>query len=242
MPASVLAYVYMSMNPYQGLPFEKAHPLMRAAALEAISLDPTLAERTSRGLGACEGVRVGRGGTRLSSGDRAQARARSSATRASPMRCCSRSGAKSRPSSCSAKPSASSARRAGAIRAGTCADRGNRPSDTVAILQPLRTTDSDMLLVDVYLGRAFLFAGRIEEALPLLERRRQRPSSRKRRIPGSRGRMSSSGVAQKRRGSHKSTIVGRCVARSSTGRSGTQIGCSAASRRCSSANRSVSAI
>ena len=34
----------MSMNPYQGLPFEKAHPLMRAAAIEALRLDPMLAE------------------------------------------------------------------------------------------------------------------------------------------------------------------------------------------------------
>ena len=40
----VLAYAYLSMTLYQGVPFEKAHAAMRAAATEAVRLDPMLAD------------------------------------------------------------------------------------------------------------------------------------------------------------------------------------------------------
>jgi len=52
----------------------------------------------------------------------------------------------------------------------------NRPSEAIAILTPLRNMDSDVFLlpVDLYLGRALVLDGRILDALPLLERRRQR--------------------------------------------------------------------
>ena len=40
----VLAYAYLSLSPYQGVPFEKAHTVMRTAAVEAVRLDPLLAE------------------------------------------------------------------------------------------------------------------------------------------------------------------------------------------------------
>ena len=41
----MLAYAYLSMSPYQSkVPFEKAHAVMRSAAIEAVRLDPMLAE------------------------------------------------------------------------------------------------------------------------------------------------------------------------------------------------------
>ena len=42
------------------------------------------------------------------------------------------------------------------------------------MLEPARRTDSDLLQVDLYLGRSLALLGRLAEAVPLLERRRQR--------------------------------------------------------------------
>jgi tetratricopeptide (TPR) repeat protein len=159
----------------EGLPFEKAHPLMRAAALEAVGLDPTLAE-----------AHVARGWVHAREFEWAEAerafRRAIELRRELIISYTSFSYAVLQPLGrlVEAEQPLREAERIDPLaeqvqfELGRVLIAANRPSDTVAILQPLRTTDSDLLLVDVYLGRAFLLAGRIEEALPLLERRRQR--------------------------------------------------------------------
>ena len=171
----VLAYAYMSMNPYQGLPFEKAHPLMRAAALEAISLDPTLAE-----------AHVARGWVHARDYEWAEAerafRRAIALNRELTISYTSFSYAMLQPLGRAAEaeqllreaeridPLAEHVR----FELGRVLVLANRPADAIAILTPLRLTDSGLLPVDLYLGRALLHNGQIEDALPLLERRRER--------------------------------------------------------------------
>lgn len=49
-----------------------------------------------------------------------------------------------------------------------------RPAEVIALLEPLRWTDSGPLVIDQFVGRALMLEGRVGEALPLLERRRLR--------------------------------------------------------------------
>ncbi len=236
----------MSMNPYQGLPFEKAHPLMRAAAIEALRLDPTLAE-----------AHVARGWVHAREFEWAEAeRAFRRAIGLNPrahsqlheLLLCDALAARAHGRGRAAAPRGranQSARRAAAIRAGTCADqRQTRHRTRSPSSSPCGAPTPTCCSSKLYWARALMLAGRTDEALPLLERRRSRlvdPGGATASVGGV-GRMSGSGAAQTRRSSHKSTISCRCVAPSSTGRSETPIGCSAASRKCASANHSASAI
>ena len=52
--------------------------------------------------------------------------------------------------------------------------QAHRPADVIALLEPVRRTDTDQLNIDQFIGRALLLEGRAADALPLLERRRQR--------------------------------------------------------------------
>ena len=73
--------------------------------------------------------------------------------------------------------------------AGTPTGRPKR-STVLEPLEPARNTDANFLLVDVFLGRALVQVGRATEALPLLERHRQRLVyiRLQRPTPGRRGR------------------------------------------------------
>jgi tetratricopeptide (TPR) repeat protein len=169
-----LAYAYMSMTPYQGLPFEKAHPLMRAASLVALRLDPKLAE-----------AHLARGWVHAREFEWAEAerafRRAIALNHELTLSYTSFSYAMLRPLGRETEaeqllreaehvdPLAEHVR----FELGRVLVAANRPADAIAILMPLRLTDSE-LPVDLYLGRALLLSGRIEEALPLLERRRER--------------------------------------------------------------------
>ncbi len=170
-----VAYAYMSMNPYQGLPFEKAHPLMRAAAIEALRLDPMLADAYiawgwvhAREFNWAESERAFRRAIELNPGLIISYTNFSFATlqplgRAAEAELLLREAERIDPLDEQVR-----------FELGRVLITGNRPSDAIAILQPLRGTDSDLLPVDLYLGRALLLEGRTADALPLLERRRQR--------------------------------------------------------------------
>jgi predicted Zn-dependent protease len=52
--------------------------------------------------------------------------------------------------------------------------QANKPSEAIVILERVRGTESVVPMVDLQLGRALALDGRLEESLPLLERRRER--------------------------------------------------------------------
>jgi eukaryotic-like serine/threonine-protein kinase len=170
----VLAYAYLSMNPYQGVPFEKAHPVMRAAAIEALRLDPMLPEAyAARGW-------VHAREFEWQEADRAFRRA----IELNPGLVCSYTSF----AFSTLQPLGRVGEAERLLREAERIDpldeqvqlalarvllQAHRPLDAIAILEPLRRPDS-LPMGDLYLGRALALDGRAAEALPLLERRRER--------------------------------------------------------------------
>jgi serine/threonine-protein kinase len=171
----VLAYAYLSMNPYQGVPFEKAHAAMRAAAIEAITLDPTLAEAHA----ALGWVHAGE--FEWVEAERAFRRA----IELNPGLIFSYTSF----SFSTLQPLGRVAEAEQLLREAERIDplatpvqfalarvlfQGHRPAETIAILERLRTVDSDLAHAEAILGRALALDGRLTESLPLLERHRER--------------------------------------------------------------------
>jgi len=174
----VLAHAYLSMNPYQGLTFAQTQATMRAAALEALRLDPGLAEGH---------VALGWVHAREFEWSEAE-RAFRQALRIAPALTAAYTGL----AISTLQPLGRLAeaeqllRDAGhldplapglALTLGRVLLYAGRPYEAIAVLEPVepgRRTDANFLLVDVFLGRALMQAGRAAEALLLLERRRQR--------------------------------------------------------------------
>ncbi len=171
----VLAYAFLSMSPYQGVSFENAHPVMRAAASEALRLDPMLAEAHTawgwvhaREFEWAEAERSFRRAIELNSGLIVSYTSFTISTlqplgRVGEAEQLLREAERIEPFSEHVK-----------LTLGRVLLQANRPSDVIAILEPMRHTDTDLLVVDQFLGRALLLEGRARDALPLLERRRQR--------------------------------------------------------------------
>ena len=171
----VLAYAYLSMMPYQAVPYEKAHPRMRAAAMEAARLDPSLADAH-----AAQGWVYARE-FRWAEAERAFRRAIDldpaltfsytsfSLSTLQPLNRLAEAeellrGAWRR------DPLNNDVPRALA----RVVAQANRPAEVLALLEPLIRDASDLPKIDSLLGRALVSEGRAEEALPLLERRRER--------------------------------------------------------------------
>jgi TolB-like protein len=171
----VLAYAYLSHAPYQGVAFDKAHAVMRAAAIEAVRLDPMLAE-----------AQAARGWVHAREFEWADAeRAFRRAIELNP-------GLIFSYTSFSFSTLQPLGRFADAERVLREAERidpfatevqlalarvlhaASRPSEAIAVLQRLRVVDSVMPMVDLQMGRALALDGRFEESLPLLERQRER--------------------------------------------------------------------
>ena len=171
----VLVYAHMSMSPYQGVPFEQAHPVMRAAAIEALRLDPMLAEAHiargwvhAREFEWAEAERAFRRAIELNRGLIFSYTTFSFAT-LQPLGRLAEAEQLLREAE-RIDPLADEVQ----LALGRVLLQAGRTSDAVAILQPLRRTDSDIQQVDLFLGRALLLDGRVADALPLLERRRER--------------------------------------------------------------------
>jgi serine/threonine-protein kinase len=171
----VLAYAHLSMSPYQGVPYEEAHPAMRAAAIRAVTLDPMSADaQAARGWVHAREFQWGeaeqsfRRALELDPGlaivytsfsfSTLQPLARLAEAEDLLLEAARRD------------PFDNEVQRALA----RVLIQGSRPSEAVAILQRLREIDSSLPNVDSLLGRALAQAGRPEESLPLLERRRER--------------------------------------------------------------------
>lgn len=170
----VLAYAYLSMNPYQSVSFDKAHAVMRAAATEAVRLDPMLADAHAalgwvhaREFQWAEAERAFRRAIELSPG---------------------LIFAYTSFSFCTLQPLGRLGDAEQLLREAARRDpfdndvqralarvllQAHRPSEAIAVLDRLRHLDSDLPKVDNLLGRALALDGRLEEALPFLERRRE---------------------------------------------------------------------
>jgi serine/threonine-protein kinase len=171
----VLAYAYISMTPYQAIPFEKAHAIMRPAALEAIRRDPMLAE-----------AQAARGWIHAREFEWAEAeRCFRRALDLNPsltVLATSFSFSTLRPLGRLAE--AEQLLREAAHKDPLAPDvqrelaqvllEASRPRESIEILEPLRVMDASMPFVELTLGRALVAVGRIDEATPLLERRRER--------------------------------------------------------------------
>jgi serine/threonine-protein kinase len=171
----VLAYAYLSMAPYQAVPFEKAHAVMRAAAAEAVRLDPMLAD-----------AQAARGWVHAREREWVEAeRAFRRAIELNPGLISSYTSL----SFCTLQPLGRVAEAERLLREAERIDplathvqlalarvllQANRPSEVIAILERVRAIDSDLPHLDQLLGRALALAGRLEESLPLLERHRER--------------------------------------------------------------------
>ena len=170
-----LADAYLSMNPYQGRTFAQVSVEMREAALTAVRLDPTLAE-----------AHVARGWVHARQLEwEAAERSFREAIRRDPLLLGAYTGiAHSALIPLGRHADAEQFLREAMVRdplaqplrltLGRVLLHANRPADAVAVLEPARRTDSDLLQVDLYLGRSLALLKRFDEALPLLERRRQR--------------------------------------------------------------------
>lgn len=171
----VLAYAYMSMLPYQTVPFETAHAIMKPAAIKAVELDPDLAEaHAARGW--------------VHARDFEWAAAEAAFRRALELNpnltfiytsfsfCTLRPLGKTREAEALIREAAHIDPYSGDVQrelAQVLLELG-RTDEAIEILEAIRLSDSDLPFVDVTLGRALALAGRIDESLPLLERRRER--------------------------------------------------------------------
>ncbi len=171
----VLAYAYLSMTPYQGVPFEKAHAAMRAAATEAIRLDPMLADAHAaqgwvhaREFRWAEAERSFRRAIELNPGLISTYTAFSLCTLQPLNRVAE---AEQLLHSVEPRDPFDGDIQRALARVLLQADR---PAEVVKVLEPLMQTDADLHKVDSLLGRALARDGRLQESLPLLERRRER--------------------------------------------------------------------
>ena len=163
------------MSPYQGVAFETAHPLMRAAASEALRLDPMLAEaHTAQGwvhareFEWVEAERAFRRAIALNPGLIISYTSFSISTlqplgRVAEAEQLLREAERIDPFAEQLK-----------LAIGRVLLQANRPAELITFLEPVRRTDSDHLVIDQFIGRALALQGRAAEALPLLERRRAR--------------------------------------------------------------------
>ncbi len=171
----VLAYAYLSLSPYQSnVPFEKAHAVMRSAAIEAVRLDPMLAEaHAARGwvhAAEFEWVEAERAFRHAIDLNPVLIFSYTSFT-FSTLQPLGRLG--------EAEQLLREAGRIDPLAAEVQLALGrvlhyNKPSEAIVVLERVRGTESVLPFVDVQLGRALALAGRLEESLPLLERRRER--------------------------------------------------------------------
>ena len=172
----VLAYAYLSRSPYQSqVPFEKAHAVMRSAAIEAVRLDPMLAEaHAARGwvhAAEFEWVEAERAFRRAIDLNRVLIFSYTSFTfstlqqlgRVAEAEQLLREAERIDPLAAEVQ-----------LALGRVLVQANKPSEAIVVLERVRGTESILPLVDLQLGRALALDGRIEESLPLLERRRER--------------------------------------------------------------------
>ncbi len=177
----VLAYAYLSMTPYFGASLETAHPIMRKAAIEAIRLDPLLAES-----------HVARGWVHAREFEWTDAeRSFRRAIELNPGLIFSYTSFTFSTLQPLGRPAEAEALLREAERIdpygpevqlalGRVLLNGRKLPEAIDVLQRLRDVDSSRPFVELLLGRALALAGRLEESLPLLERRRERlldPSS-----------------------------------------------------------------
>lgn len=170
-----LAYAILSISPYQGASNEVAAPRMRSAASEALRLDPMLAE-----------AHAARGWVHARDFEWAEAeRAFRRAIDLNPRLMISYTSftystlqplGRVLEAEQLLRQAAHIHQDAAALKLamGRVLLQANRPAAVIALLEPLRRTDSDLLVIDQFLGRALMLDGRVGEALPLLDRRRMR--------------------------------------------------------------------
>jgi cytochrome c-type biogenesis protein CcmH/NrfG len=166
------------MNPYQGMTFAQTQEAMRAAAREALRLDPSLAE-----------AHLAQGWVHARQFEWAEAEhAFRTAIQLDPALIASYTSLVTSTLQplgrwADAERLLREAERIDPLAHGVPLSLGrvllyaNRPVDAIAVLKPLeptRRTGANYLMVDLFLGRALVQAGRATEALILLERRRQR--------------------------------------------------------------------
>ena len=171
----VLVYAYLSLTPYQSkVPFEKAQSVMRSAAIEAVRLDPMLAEaHAARGwvhAAEFEWVEAERAFRRAIDLNPVLISSYTSFT-FSTLQPLGRVA--------EAEQLLREAERIDPFAAEVQLALGrvllyNKPSEAIVVLERVRGTDSVLPFVDLQLGRALALDGRLEESLPLLERRRER--------------------------------------------------------------------
>jgi tetratricopeptide (TPR) repeat protein len=171
----VLAYAYLSMTPYQGLSFQQAHGAMRAAAIEAIRLDPSLAEAQAarawvhaRELEWDQAERSFRRAIALNP-RLVFAYTSLSFSTLQPLGRAADAERLLRDAERIAPASAEVQRELGRVLL-----QDGRPAEAIAVLEPLRDKETGLPFVELTLARALTLAGRAEESLPILERRRQR--------------------------------------------------------------------
>ena len=171
----VLAYAHLSMTPYFGVPLERAHPVMRASAAEALRLDPMLADAhaargwvLARGFRWAEAEGAFRRAIELNPGLLSTYTSFTFST-LQPLNRVVEAEALLREAA-RRDPFDNHVQRALArvlLEAG-------KAEEAVSVLEALWRVDSALPLVDTLMGRALALAGRFEESLPLLERRRER--------------------------------------------------------------------
>ena len=170
-----LAYAFLSMSPYQGVSHETARPRIRAAASEALRLDPMLAEaHTAQGwvhareFEWIEAERAFRRAIELNPGLIVSYTSFSISTlqplgRVAEAEQLLRQAERTDPFSEQLK-----------LAIGRVLLQANRPAELIALLEPVRRTDSDTFVIDQFIGRALMLEGRAADALPLLDQRRRR--------------------------------------------------------------------